>query len=236
MTSRQPPVCFGPFSEHLTQIEVLLEQRRWFVDRPHHPQRVVGDGNHVQRAAAPRELIEHVMRGQRAVLLAPDRYHNDHRTFGVTFLLLLCCLEDAFEQLAAVWRTRPRHERHDRSRQSVSVRRVLDQPLCLTDDGAEGHFAAALHQPHKAHEASAKNAGAVVVDDDGDLDWRPRELRLQDFSRLAVFLDREIVGDEVYDWSAVLLKSGDEDGAGPGSRRRRLRTGGQVGQGQKSND
>ena len=51
------------------------------------------------------------MRRQGAVLLAADRHREDDGTLGFALLLIFCCLEDPFEQLAAVLSSGSRGQR-----------------------------------------------------------------------------------------------------------------------------
>jgi hypothetical protein len=63
-----------------------------------------------------------------------------------------------------------------------------------------------------------------------------RRLDSEDLARLAVFLDREVGGDQIGDRRAVFLRGGDEDGIGPRIGRAGLRGRKQVRHGHGYND
>ncbi len=139
---------------------------------------------------------------------------DDDRTRRLPLLLISGRLEDALEQLAAVGDSRTGRQLDDGIDELLCVGRVVDEPLRLSHDAAQGHLRAALEQLHEVDEARAEDARAVVVDDDGDLHRDARQFHLEDVPVLAILLDGEVVGNEVDDRRAVPFGRGDENCVG----------------------
>ncbi len=104
MTSREPPLCFGPSPS--TSLRFRFSSRSddgLSIARVWRSAEFATEITYM-RAAALRQLVEDVVRRQRAVLLAADRDRDDDGTRRLPLLLISRRLEDAFEQLAAVGR------------------------------------------------------------------------------------------------------------------------------------
>ncbi len=146
------------------------------------------------------------MRRHRAVLLAADRQHDDDGTSGTPPNQVDRRLRDPLEKLTAVVGGGTRDQLADRLAQRARVARIVDELVGLPGDRADRELCAAQEALDEPRDGDAEEAGAVVVDEDRNLEARDRGFRLDDLALVASFLHHKIRGGEIGHGGAIAVE------------------------------
>ena len=115
-------------------------------------------------------------------------------------------LVDPLQQLPAVRSARPRRQAGQHFGQHLAVHSVVGELQRLPHHRDDRELGATLEPLDESIEGSAEQAGAVVVDDQGDLHQPFRRPDGHHVAGLPTFLDDEVVGREVVDLPAAVVE------------------------------